>query len=185
MQLEAKDFLRLVENNKSIVFWDLESTGLGGDYNSLLVSAVKPYLKKALCEAVTKPGDDRKLCSWSKELLEAADCWVTYYGKGFDIKILNSRLLKWGLMPVEKRPHLDMYFMLKSRLATGRRSQAHLCEWLKLPEQKMSVSADVWAAHASDWDNSREVLVKRCISDVKGLEALYKRTKQLVGDVKR
>lgn len=185
MQLNAQDFLRLVESNHSLAILDTEATGLRGDYNSLLVGSVKPFGKKVVSFSVSQPGNDKKLVRELKEYLETFDAWVTYYGKGYDIPMLNTRLLRWGYHPVDKRPHIDLYFTLKYNLLTARRSQGHLLSWLECPEQKMGVSADVWNRIIYEFDKEMPTMIARCESDVKGLEALYKRTKHLVNDVKR
>jgi hypothetical protein len=184
MQLPAQDFLRLVERAGSLVFFDLEATGLKGDYNSILVVSAKPFGKAPATTRVTQIGNDQRVVREAKDMLENADAWVSYYGKGFDIPMLNTRLMKWGFKPIEKRPHIDMYYTLKSNLLTGRRSQAHLLEWLETRQQKMSIGASVWADMPFKPENLG-VMVKRCESDVKGLEALYGRTRHLIADIKR
>jgi len=184
MNLEAQTFLRLVENQHSIVFWDIEG-GLKGDYHSILCSSFKPFGKKPFTASVSKPGNDKYLVENIKDELEKYDCWVTYYGKGFDLPMLNTRLLCHGLKPVVKKPHVDMYWQLKSKILTGRKSQGHLLSWLRLPEQKMSVSADEWIQVVAGTKGAMETIIKRCESDVSGLEALYNRTKHLIIDITR
>lgn len=186
MRIEASDFLRLTETANSIGFFDLESTGFRGDYNSILVGSIKHYQDSPVSYAIKQPGNDKAVVRELKEHLESLDVWVTYYGKGFDIPMLNTRLMKWGYPPVEKRPHLDLYFTLKSHLNTSRKSQAHLLSWLGTPEQKMGVSADVWASIMDDKDGKKmKLMVERCESDVIGLQDLYNRTKHVVSDVTR
>lgn len=185
MQIEAATFLRLCEQAKTIGFVDIEASGLRGDYNSVLVVSVKPYGEKPKTFTVVQPGNDQRVVRQAKEALEALDCWVTYYGKGFDIPMLNTRLLRWGQRPIEKRPHIDMYYTLKSNLLTARRSQAHLLSWLGTPEQKMGVSAEAWNEVLADPRKCIPTMVERCESDVAGLEGLYRRTSHLIVDVKR
>lgn len=185
MNLEPKDFLRLVEKAKTLVFFDIEATGLKGDYNSILVVSVKPYGLKPESFSVLQVGNDKRVVREAKERLEAADCWVGYYSKGFDIPMLNTRLLRWGLPPIEKRPHLDLYFTLKSNILTGRRSQAHLLRWLGTAEQKMDVGADVWAEMGLDFNKNIKTMIQRCESDTAGLEGLYNATKHLVRELKK
>lgn len=184
MQIEAQDFLRLVEQNKGLVFVDIESTGLKGDYSSALVVSVRPYKAKPTSFVVKQVGNDQRVVREAKEMLESADCWVTYYGKMFDIPFLNTRLLKWGEDPINKKPHIDMYFTLKSNIVTGRRSQSHLLLWLGTQEQKMGVGADVWAQIGLDGKNLR-TMQQRCESDVAGLEGLYDKTKHLIREITR
>jgi uncharacterized protein YprB with RNaseH-like and TPR domain len=184
MQIEAQDFLRLVEQTKGLVFVDIESTNLRGDYGAALVVSIKPYKSKPTSFVVKQVGNDQRIVREAKEMLEDANCWVTYYGKMFDIPFLNTRLLKWGDGPIEKKPHIDMYFTLKSNILTARKSQSHLLLWLGTQEQKMGVSADVWARIASGGQNLT-TMRQRCESDVSGLEGLYDKTKHLIREITR
>src|SRR5262245_5646436 len=152
MNLGEQDFLRLAEETGTLVFLDIEATGLRGDYNSVLVVSMKPYGRKPYSFSVKQPGHDQRVVREAKEALEKYDCWVTYYGKGFDLPMLNTRLLKWEQEPILKKPHIDMYYTLKSNVLTARRSQGHLLSWLGTPEEKMTVSADVWNRIISDVD---------------------------------
>jgi uncharacterized protein YprB with RNaseH-like and TPR domain len=189
MQIEAQRFLRLTEKARTLVFLDIEATGLRGDYNSVLVVSIRPYGGEPESFVVDRPGKDKAVVKAAKARLEEADAWVTYYGKGFDILMLNTRLLRWGIDPIEKRPHIDMYWTLKSNILTAHRSQGHLLSWLKTPENKMSVSAEAWneALSGADEDGRKALrtMVERCESDVAGLEALYRRTSHLIRDITR
>ena len=185
MQIEPEVFLRLAERAGTLYFVDIESTGLRGDYNSVLVVSIRPFGQAPTTFSVGQPGNDQKAVREAKEFLETGDAWVTYYGKGFDIPMLNTRLLKWGYEPIKKRPHLDMYYTLKANLLTARRSQSHLLAWLDTPEQKMTVGADTWNEVLHNFKEAMKTLVARCESDVAGLEALYKKTKHLVRELKR
>lgn len=187
MQLDTKDFLRLTKQSRTLCFWDIESTGLKGDYDTILVVAIKPYNQPAIVHRVEAVGDDKRLCRDAKKLLESFDCWVSYYGRGFDIKMLNTRLLKHGIDPVEPRPHLDLYFALKGKTLLARRSQAHLLGWLGTKQKKMSVGADTWATivNPAQTEKQMKIMVKRCVSDTEGLEAGFKRVEHLVKEVTR
>jgi uncharacterized protein YprB with RNaseH-like and TPR domain len=183
--LEAKDYLRLLEESNRIAFVDIEATGLRGDYNSTLVVSIKPYNGAVSSFHVAQPGNDQKLVRVVKDALEQFDCWVTYYGKGFDIPFLNTRLLRWKRPPIEKRHHIDLYFTLKYNLLTARKSQAHLLRFLDTPEQKMDMSPEEWNKVLADPEKFMPKMIKRCESDVEGLQGLYEKTKHLVRDVKK
>lgn len=185
MRIEVQDYLRLVEGMGSLCFFDIEATGFRGDYNSILVISVKPFAKPAYSFHIKQPGNDNKVVRQAKEFLESFDCWCGYYSKGFDIPMLNTRLLKWGVDPVEKKHHIDMFFTLKANLATSRKSLAHMCAWLDTPEQKMSVSPEVWNEILYNTDSTMQTMVERCESDCSTLEHLYNRTKHLIHDIKR
>lgn len=197
MNIEAQSFLSLVEHAGKICTFDIEATGLRGDYNSVLCVSIRPVGGEAMTFRITKPGNDRTVVQAASRLLSQFECWISYYGKGFDIPMLNTRLLKWGLEPIEKRPHIDMYYTLKCNLNTSRRSQAHLLDWLGVTDtgestdvdnnsvRKMSVSADEWNRVLSNPAKAMPTMVKRCESDTLGLQALYLRTKHLIKDIKK
>ena len=185
MQVDAQRYLELAEKAGTLASFDIEAIGLRGDYNSVLVVSIKPYGQKVRTFKVTKPGKDKELVAAASAELAKYDVWVGYYSKGFDIPMLNTRLLRWSLPPIPKRHHVDMYYTLKYNLLTARRSQGHLLAWLELPEEKMTVSASVWSEIIAEPDRHMPTMVKRCESDAVGLEALYKRTRHLILEVKR
>lgn len=151
----------------------------------MLVVSIKPFGKKPATYKVTQAGNDQRVVREAKDALESYSAWVGYYSKGYDVPMLNTRLLRWGRLPLEKRPHIDMYYVLKYSLLTARRSQGHLLSWLETPEEKMTVSAETWNRILHDYKRTMPLMVRRCESDAAGLEALYRRTKHLIRDIKR
>lgn len=185
MQINVESFLRMTEETNSLAMVDIEATGLKGDYNSILCVSIKRFNSKPETIAVRSVGSDKAVVKETKKRLEDLECWVTYYGKGFDIPMINTRLLRWGLRPVDKRPHIDMYYSLKSSILTGRRSQGHLLTWFGNEEQKMGVSANVWSEMPSKFREHMPTMIERCESDVRGLQDLYEKTKHLIKDIRR
>ena len=185
MNVEPQEYLDLVEGAGKLVFVDIEASGLKGDYNSCICVSLKPYGKEPHTIAIKQRGNDEKVVRDAKKELESYSCWVTYYGKGFDIPMLNTRLLKWGQPPIEKRFHLDMYFSLKANILTATKVQGHLLAWLGTPEQKMGVSASAWSELPFRVKEHLPTMIERCESDVEGLEALYRKTRHLIREIKR
>lgn len=185
MQLEVQEFIELAEASDNVAFIDIESTSLGPDYGSMLVGSIKPLNKEPYSFAVTKPGEDRNAIEKLTKDMDRYKLWVTYYGKGFDIPFIQARLLRHGLPALNKQPHADMYFALRKKLILSRGSMAHIASWLKLPEQKMSVSASVWSEVIASPKVHMPMLIERCESDCAVLEKLWKRTKHLIRDIKR
>ena len=187
MQVDAQVYLRLLEKANKLVFVDIESTGLKGDYNSILCISLKPYKGKAYAFKCADPGDDFALVEVFRQEIQKFECAVTYYGKGFDWPMINTRLLRHGFDPLKPMHHIDLYFSLKAKLLTARKSQGHLLSWLETPEKKMSVSAQDWNRVLDPKTNAKamETMVKRCNSDTTGLQALYERTSHLIGDIRR
>ncbi|MCI0349107.1 MAG: ribonuclease H-like domain-containing protein [Acidobacteriales bacterium] len=185
MQLNAQDFLSLAERANSLCTFDLESTGTKGDYNSILCVTVKPWHAKPVSFVVDRPGNDRAILADVRDELHKYDCWVGYYSKGFDTPMLQSRLLVNRLKPLIKRPQVDMYYVMKYHTITGRRSQAHLLEWLNLKQKKMTLSPDLWVQVLKNPARNLPTLRKRCESDCAGLENLYDSCKHLIAEVTR
>lgn len=186
MQLDSQDFLRLTEKANTLAFVDLEATGLRGDYNSVLVVSVLRFNdRQPTFFAVEQPGNDKKVVREAKEMLEECDAWVTYYGKGFDIPMLNTRLLRWELRPIDKRPHIDLYFTLKYNILTARRSMAHLSRWLETAQKKKDMNPDVWASIVGNLKKYMPEMIERCNSDTKETRDLYCKVKHLIREIKR
>lgn len=184
VQVDPKTYLRLVEKAKTLAFVDIEATGLNGDYNSVVVVSVKPYGEKPISIVAERPGDDRKVVTEAKRLMEQFDAWVTYYGKGFDRKMLDTRLWFYRKPPIDLRHHIDLYFMLKYKINTSRKSQAHLLRFLGTLEQKMDMGANDWNKILANPKRWLPKMQQRCESDVIGLEGLYERSKHLIRDIK-
>lgn len=185
MQIQAQDYLRLVEEANTLAFFDIEATGLNGDYNSILVISVKPFQSAPTSFVVEQPGNDQRVVREAKDFIEQFDCICGYYSKGFDIKMINTRLLKWGRDPVKPIHHIDMYYTLKYHLNTSRRSQAHMARWLKAGEQKFDVSAEAWSDVIAEPKKHMPTMIKRCESDVTSLQNIYEKSKHVINDIKR
>lgn len=185
MNIDPQIFLTMAERVGAVCMFDIETTGREADYHSVLSLSIKPHGCKPYSFLATKPGDDRELLKAAVDDLEQYPVWVTYYGKGFDVPFIRTRLVKHGYPDLKKQLHLDMYWLGKSNLLTGRRSQAHLLEWLDTPEKKMTVSADLWNKVLEDPAKYMKVIQKRCESDCIGLEMLYDRIKYLTKDISR
>lgn len=184
MKLEVADFLRLVEAGGNLFFWDCETHDKSMDYGGVLVVSIKPWHRKPISIVRPHGQSDRATVKAAIERLNEADLWVTYYGKGFDVRVLNTRALRWGLPQLQPKPHIDLYYTLKPKLALARRSQAHILEFLQTSQRKMTVSPVVWGDLMQDYEAGMKVLVRRCESDAAGLEALYSATKHLIRDIK-
>ena len=185
MQVDTQDYLRLLEETNRLAFVDIEATGLRGDYNSVLCVSVKPFGLPVTTFTVAQPGNDKKLVREARDFMGEFDCWATYYGKGFDRPMLNTRLLKWGLAPLPAKHHLDLYYLAKYHLLTARRSQGHLLSWLGTDDQKMTVGADMWNEILYNTEDAMKTMVERCESDVIGLEQFYMKVRHLARDIKR
>ena len=103
MQIETQEFLDLVEESGELTFFDLECASLGPDYGSILVASYKKWHKKPESFVVSTPGDDMIVTSAMAEVLKSSKCWVSYFGKGFDVPYLQARSLVHGLPSLDRK----------------------------------------------------------------------------------
>lgn len=185
MNVDPQVYLDLVEKAQKLCFFDIEATGLAGDYNSVLVVSIKPFgSTRIITHAVDQPGRDSKVVRRAIQDLAEFDCWVSYYGKGFDVPMLQARALKHRQKPLVKKHHLDLFFLLSSHVKTSRRSQAHFLRWLKVPEKKMDMDPEEWNNVLANPGKALKTMKQRCESDVNGLNALYTRVRHLAREIK-
>lgn len=184
MQFKAQDFLPIAEVSHKLLTFDIEATNLRGDYGSILCASFLPYGGKPITVSVDTVGDDKKVVKQIKEIMSEYPLWMSYYGKGFDVPMIQTRLLVNGHKQLEKKHHIDMYYVLKFKLLTARRSQAHLLRLLETQQQKMDVSANAWNQVMHD-PKAMSLMRERCQSDVEGLQSLYDKTKHLIEEITR
>ena len=196
-QIEAQDLLRLAEKSGELCFFDIEATGLNGDYNSVVLVSIKPWRKKPMRFVVEDMGQDAEVVEKVIKELDKFQVWVSYYGKGYDVPMLRTRALAWNLgIDLPKRHHLDLYYLVRFRLNTSRRSQSHVLNFV-YPERKedakvqrkMTVSPQIWTRMLSKDPKISGPAIKtlgnRCDSDTEGLQSLYIPTKYLAREVTR
>lgn len=163
----------------------MECQGLNADYGAILCGSVKTVNGPIKTFKVEQLGNDRKVVRELKAYLEGFDIWVTQYGKMFDVKFLNTRLLRHGLAPVSPRPHIDTYFIVKAHMKLSSGSQAQILSFLGTKQQKFHLGPENWADLGHSFDEKMVQIVKRCETDVRGLEQGFHKLKHLVRDIKR
>lgn len=185
MNVDSQDYLGFVEATGKLATWDIEATQLNADLGSVLCASVKPYGKKPFTFKVKAVGNDVKVVRDLKDCLEEYHCWLTYYGKGFDVPFVNTRLLKWGYDPIQPRHHVDLFFTLKANTKMSSKGLGRFASMLGTTDQKMGVSQNVWSEMGYKLDEHMPIMVKRCESDCAVLEALYDKTKHIIREIKK
>lgn len=123
------------------------------------------------------PFNDKELCKFILELLSDPECegWVTQNGTGFDIPLLNTRLLLNGLPVLPIVDHADTLMMArkgKGRILLGSYSLDNMTKVLGLPE-KGKVGFRTWnRAKAGDEAAIREI-VAYGVKDIPATKALF------------
>jgi uncharacterized protein YprB with RNaseH-like and TPR domain len=176
-------------NDKAkVLLFDIECTHLKADFGTILCIGYK-WLgkKKVYIPAITDykgwkkhPWDDKKLVSDFKKILEEADMWVTYYGKGFDVPYLQAKCLEHDLGILPNCPHVDLYFTVKSNLALSRKSLDNVSKYLNLENKKTPVTGGAWKRAMCGDKKSIKYVIDHCDADVLILEEAYLKMRGLV-----
>lgn len=157
-----------------VCFWDLETSHLKANFGHILCCGVKPYEKKpfVLVRDNLPSSNDKELCREIRDTLNEYDILVGFYSLGFDLKEINSRLMRWGLKPMDRKLHIDLFGVCKKIFNLHRRSLHAICEHLDI-KGKGHVEGRLWQEAAYDGNKAAyKWIVNHCRDDVRVLEPL-------------
>ena len=171
-----------------ILFFDIETTNLKADFGWCLAIGYKWYGKNRVYvpsimdyegweQDVT---DDSALLADFLAVYEEADMVVSYFGKGFDCKFLNARLLEHRLGILPNTPHVDLFYTVKANLALSRKSLQNVGYHLGLSNEKTPVEGKVWVQAQVGKPKAIKYVIDHCKSDVLILEEAYTTLRPLV-----
>jgi|SRR6267142_4691822 len=174
---------------------DLETSGLEGDWGSILCASFLPILEEnkygevyTLTRKVRAkdPRDDGALASKIRDEIAKYNVIVTWNGKLFDVPFLNARLLKAGKADCNPQMHLDMMWYAagsSARLASRRLDS--VAKFFQTAHQKYDVDNDtIQRARFGDEDALKEI-IKHCEVDVQILADVYWRLIPRVRNIHR
>lgn len=169
-----------------VALFDFETITLHADYGELLVGAIKPYGKTPIVVFQREPNStDRNLAVAIRDELEKYDIIVSFNGKMFDIPFLNTRLMYHDERRKAPQFHLDLYWIARNLFRMTSNSQASLAKFFGFEEQKLDIPQPVWARAQAGDPKSMSLLVKRCTSDIKTLEEMFKKVKRHIMQIRR
>jgi len=176
-----------------IYIWDLEffasQTHKGHlkiDPGYIIVFCCKELNKpKMTCfSMLTHPGknptDDRRLVKRIGEHLREADIHVFHYGTNVDYPFINTKLLKYGLPLVPSNNMVDTCKVAQRRLGLKSNSLASIARFFNLKEQKMPITESEWHLAFAGHKPTMRKVEKRCASDVRLTEEVYKRLRPIM-----
>lgn len=165
----------------NIKLWDLECSDLNANWGVILCGGVKTYGKKDTHVHTSKtPTNDKDVVRRIADDVADADAWVTWYGAGFDVPFLNSRLIFHGLNPLPPVPHIDGWKIARYKLKLNSNRLQSVRDFLGLPSDKTKVAGPIWLAAISGKKWAMKYIVDHCRADVEVLEQAYDRIKGLI-----
>lgn len=154
-----------------ILFWDLESSlmqgmffGLWGENIQFKRVTKQSHLLTAswafnddevqgvrLTPQDVETGNDLEVVVKMIQAINSADVIVTFNGKRFDCKLLNTRALFWGLPPIKPVKHIDLFEQSKRLFKFPSNSMQNISLYLG-ENGKLQNSSDLWE-RCSDYNN--------------------------------
>lgn len=169
-----------------ILLFDIETSHLKADFGTLLAFGYKWFDEKRIYVPTIldfEPDsaiDDLGVVTEAHRVLGLADVIVTYYGKGFDTKFLNSKFLEHGLPILANIPHIDLFFTVKSNLSLSRKSLANFAYFANLEATKTPVEGRLWKQAMIGDKGAIKYVKDHCRADVQLLEETYLKLRPLV-----
>ena len=162
------------------VFFDFEMTNLNADFGRILCGSFKSYGQPSHTYRIDEtpggkkePWNDRDLCIQLRDAIEESWMILSYNGVMFDIKYLNSRLLKHRERVIQKPLHRDMYFVAKTVFAISSNRLASVQEFLGLDTTKTRLDPAMWNRAAAGDKLALNYVVEHCEADVAVLEEVF------------
>lgn len=190
-------------NKPKILVWDVESTPV----DAVLFNSGKQYVShdklmshtKIICigyKYLGEPMSKTKHLVWDKdqndkamvakfsEIVNDADAMLTHNGDGFDLPLLNARVLYHGLPPIAFPLSIDTCKLSRRAFRLPSHSLAFLSRYLQLGKKMDTGGFELWW---QVWkENDKKALtkmVKYCMQDVKLLEKVFKRMRPYIKTV--
>ena len=122
-----------------------------------------------------------------RNYLRGLDGVITYYGTNFDVPFLRTRMLAYGMSPIGKLRHLDVYYTVRRTMRMSRNRLANAIELLQQGDgtvpDKGRVAPPLWmkALYSRD-ENALKQIIEHCVEDVHALEAALVKLKAFAPD---
>lgn len=132
--------------------------------------------------------DDREICKIAREVISSADAIVSFNGKKFDFKFIQTRLAIHGMELLHAVPHIDLctitrsnFFLLNGRLKTVAK---YLLDDSKLEHEGWPLWVKVHGGVNRVRDREAEKLMgKYNLKDVDLMVPLFKRFRPLIKNI--
>jgi uncharacterized protein YprB with RNaseH-like and TPR domain len=165
-----------------VLVWDIEATGLNATFGTVLCIGYKYAGQSRLRVPTILDGgkntlDDRALVEEFGEAYEACDYHVTWYGDRYDLPMVQSKRIKYGLPPLSQKPSVDLWKAVRYRFKLHSNRLAVWQEFLGLEAEKTPIDFERWLRAAQGDKPSLNYVVKHCKADVLMLEEAYEKIK--------
>jgi uncharacterized protein YprB with RNaseH-like and TPR domain len=124
--------------------------------------------------------DDHQAVVETRDYLESLDYVYTYYGTGFDIPFINTRLIVHNERPIDRLRHIDLYYVARHRLKLHSNRLAVVAETLFGESDKTRVIGPIWTRALAGNKEALTYIVEHCEIDTEVLERVFDRLRGFV-----
>ena len=188
-----------VDGKVNVLFWDLESSLMEGMFfriwqeniqfkritkQSHLLTASWAFNDEPVQGVRVTPDDvatsnDFDIVVKMVQAINKADIIVTFNGKKFDCKLLNTRALFWGLPPIKPVKHIDLFEQSKRLFKFPSNSMQNISMYLG-ENGKLATSSDLWERCANhknydECDNALDEMLRYNQIDIEATRDLFYR----------
>lgn len=167
-----------------ILLWDIESTGLNATFGTLLTLGWKWFEEEGVTVKTILEGqkgkrrspdmlDDRYLVEEFTKAFNTADYHVTWYGEGFDLRMLRSKSILYGLPPLAPVTHIDLWKTARRKFKLHSNRLNVWEQFLGVKHAKTPLRFEQWLAAAHGNREALDYIVEHNRNDVLVLEEVF------------
>lgn len=194
---ELDDILGTKKSLFRIGVLDIETTGLWSDFGYILCAVIKdldtgghevyrldetPTMqdRKKLGDVKTWRRIDKELLEKLSEGIQKFDMLVHFNGRSFDIKFINTRLLKNGLPLLPPMKQLDIYQIARHRLRLRSKRLDALKSFLEVDDFEEGHRWEYWQMAGAGVKEGYDYVVEHCKRDVDRLAEVAIKMKNFI-----
>ena len=164
--------------NSSFGHFDLETTNLDASIGMILCGCIKDHGSGEIFTAVSgrdKDGlfDDKEATIALRDQVEKYDYITTWYGTGFDVPYINTRLMIHGERPINQLRHIDLYYRARFNLKLHSNRLQVAAETFLSGSDKTRIVGPIWLRAVAGSKADMDYIVEHCKIDVSELGQLF------------
>ncbi len=169
--------------------WDLETSNLNANFGIILASSIKPLGGEVVVHRIDDDPnyadhrwDDSHLVEAVRNELENYQVIVGWNHVGFDLPMLESRLIKHGLRALDKTNmcFVDMLWASRYRMRLSSNTLERVIEYLDTKTKKTPLIGEWWIRAMAGDSAALDLIVEHNIKDVESLEEVADKLSRFV-----
>lgn len=176
----------------STLILDLETTDLDADRAVILCasyeSSEEPGKVRTIRQDETNPrwsegirGDDKELVKQVCKLVRDHDVIVAHNGSRFDIPMLRTRALRWGLAPLKEVKLVDPCSIAFRKFKLRSNKLGRIADYVGIEDKKTPLDMSVWAdAMLNGSKRAMNLIVEHCEADIRVLKGVLNFVKPFI-----